>query len=97
MSLVVKPALAATAAAFLLCMQFSDARAAGDDVCKDYAVAAVRQVRLMHEHPACNRGIGARWTDDWNTHYQWCRNASYEQIGAERDTRTNWLHSCSGR
>jgi len=92
MSLVVKPALAA--AALLLCMPFSGARAADDRVCRDYAVAAMRQVHLMHEHPACNRGTGARWSDDWNVHYGWCRDTSYEALGAERDARTNWLHSC---
>ena len=97
MSLVSKPALAVTAAALPLCLQFSDARAAGDETCKEYATAAVRQIHLMHEHPACNRGTGARWVEDWNVHYQWCRGASFEAIGAERDARTNWLHSCSGR
>ncbi len=94
MSLFVKPALAATAAVLLLGTQLSGARAASDPVCRDYATAAVRQVRLMHEHPACNRGMGTRWTDDWNVHYQWCLNANYQQIGAERDARTNWLRFC---
>ncbi len=97
MSYVVKPALAATAAAMLLGMPLGHAQAAGDVACRDYATAAVRQVHLMHERPACDRGIGTRWTEDWNVHYQWCRDASYEAIGAERDARTNWLRACSGR
>lgn len=96
MSFVVKPVLAAAAAVLLLGTQFSDAYAVGDGASKDYATAAVRQVRLMHEHPACDRGTGARRSDDWNVHYGWCRNSSFEMIGAERDARTNWLHSCSG-
>lgn len=86
----------AVAALALLSISAGAAIAADDQVCRDYAVAAVRQVRVMHEIPACNRGMGARWTDDWNVHYQWCRGATYQQLGAERDARTNWLRSCRG-
>jgi hypothetical protein len=95
MSLIVRPALAATTAALVLGLSFTGARAAGDEACRDYAVAAVRQVHLMHEHAACDRGQGPRWSEDWNVHYQWCRGASVETLGAEREARTNWLRSCS--
>jgi len=66
--------------------------AASNEVCQDYAKAAVTQVRLMNEH-RCGFTT-ARWSSDWNVHYQWCRGASNEQIGAERDVRTKELRQC---
>ena len=97
MSFDLKPALAAVAAVLVLGVPMAGALAADDHDCREYAVAAVRQVRLMHEFRACDRGRGPRWSDDWNVHYQWCRGANFEQIGAERDARTNWLRSCEHR
>lgn len=94
---IAKPSLAVVTTMLLLGLPSIGAHAASDAVCRDYATAAVRQVHLMHERPACDRGIGTRWAEDWNVHYQWCRDASYEAIGAERDARPNWLRACSGR
>jgi hypothetical protein len=96
MSFFVKPVRAVTAAALLLGLQIPSAFAENDAVCRDYATAAIRQVHLMHEHPACNRGQGPRWNDDWNVHYSWCRQVSFHDMAIERDARTNWLHSCGG-
>ena len=73
------------------------ANAVDDHDCREYAIAAIRQVHKMHEIRACDRGQGTRWSDDWNVHYQWCRGASFEAVGAERDARTNWLRSCERR
>lgn len=94
MSLAFKLALVAAAAALQIGLVTSTALAADDHDCREYAVAAIRQVHEMHEFRACDRGQGARWSDDWNVHYQWCRGASFQAIGAERDARTNWLRSC---
>jgi hypothetical protein len=92
MPLAVKPVTAAIVAALLLGLSALPAAAADD--CRDYATAAIRQVHQMHEFRACDRGQGSRWSDDWNVHYQWCRGASPEAIGAERNARTAWLRSC---
>jgi len=97
MSAVRKPAVAAAILVLALGVPITGALAVGDNECREYATAAVRQVHLMHEHRACDRGIGPRWTEDWNVHYSWCRGASFEQIGAERDARTNWLRACERR
>ncbi|HTR85125.1 MAG TPA: hypothetical protein VMI56_11655 [Reyranella sp.] len=96
MSFIAKPARAVTAAALLLALQAPNAFAAGNEACREYAVSAIRQVHLMHEHPACNRGNGPRWSDDWNAHYEWCRGVSFEALAIERDARTNWLRACGG-
>jgi hypothetical protein len=90
----VKPTLAVLAAALLCGLGASAAYAVDDHDCREYAVAAIRQVHEMHEFRSCDRGRGSRWSDDWNMHYQWCRGTSFEAIGAERDARTNWLRSC---
>ncbi len=94
MSFAVKPAFAVIAAGLLLGLPMSSAMAVDDHDCREYATAAIRQVHQMHEFRRCDRGQGPRWSDNWNVHYQWCRGASFEQIGAERDARTNWLRSC---
>lgn len=96
MSVAMKPALTAAALLFIA-VPFSGALAVGDGECREYATAAVRQVYEMHEFAACNRGQGDRWSSNWNVHYQWCRGANFEQIGAERDARTNWIRSCRPR
>lgn len=93
MSLAVKPALAAAALLFITA-PLSGALAVGNEECREYATAAIRQVHEMHEFKACNRGTGPRWSGDWNLHYSWCRGANFEAIGAERDARTNWIRSC---
>ena len=94
MSRSVKTVLAIVTAASSFALFPTGAYAVGDHECRDYAVAAIRQVHEMHEFRGCDRGQGPRWSDDWNVHYQWCRGASFEAIGAERDARTNWLRSC---
>ncbi len=80
------------AALALLSTSASEVFAASHEVCRDYAQAAINQVRLMNEH-RCGFTT-ARWSSDWNVHYQWCRGASYEQVGFERDVRTKELRQC---
>ena len=89
---------AALAALVLVPVPLVESLALGDESCREYATAAVRQVGEMHAFAACNRVGGPRWSGDWNFHYRWCRGvSSFEEIGAERDARTNWLRSCTGR
>ena len=76
---------------------FSAARAAPPDFCRDYAGAAVRQVEAARSIPACNRGVGPRWTTDYRVHFDWCVGSPPGAVEAERVARTNWLRTCRGR
>ena len=75
-------------------MMASTADAAPADFCRDYATAAVRQVQIARSTPACNRGVGARWTTDYRVHFNWCAGAAPVDVEAERNARTNWIRSC---
>jgi hypothetical protein len=72
------------------------AQAAPPDFCRDYAAAAVRQVEAARSIPACNRGVGPRWTTDYRVHFDWCLGANPGVVEAERNARTNWLRACRG-
>ena len=72
------------------------AQAADPGFCRDYATAAVRQVEAARSIPACNRGVGARWTADFRVHFDWCLSAAPAAVEAERNARTNWIRSCRG-
>ena len=52
------------------------AQSAPPDFCRDYAAAAVRQVEAARSIPACNRGVGPRWTTDYRVHFDWCLGAN---------------------
>ena len=73
------------------------AHAASPGFCRDYAIAAVRQVELVRSIPACNRGTGPRWTTDYRVHFDWCLGAAPPAVEAERNARTNWIRSCRRR
>ena len=74
------------------------ARAADPATCRDYATAALRQVRGALNNPPCLPGLqGARWSTDFQVHYNWCLTANYAAMGSERDARTAYLRSCTGR
>ncbi len=74
----------------------SAVQAAPPGFCHHYAAAAVRQVEVVRSTPACNRGIGARWTSDYRVHFDWCLGAAPAAVEAERAARTNWIRSCRG-
>jgi len=74
----------------------SVAKASPPEVCRDYATASVRQALLARSIPACDHGLGPRWTTDYRVHYDWCLGAPFEDVAAERLARTNWLRSCRG-
>jgi hypothetical protein len=74
------------------------AYAADPAFCKQYARAALNQVRGGLANPACAAGLqGARWSTDFAVHYEWCVGASFDAAGAERDARTRQLRVCTGR
>lgn len=95
-SLKSRLACGAATAAIVSVFAGSAARAAAPDFCRDYAVAAVRQVQLARSIPACDRGTGPRWTSDYRVHFNWCLGASPDAVEAERAARSNWLRSCRG-
>jgi hypothetical protein len=71
------------------------AQAADPGSCREYATAAINQVRGALNNPRCMAGVqGARWSSDFNVHYSWCLGASYAAMGSERDARTAYLRGC---
>ena len=74
------------------------AHAADPAFCKQYARAALNQVRGGLVNPACAARLqGVRWSTDFAVHYEWCLGASFDAAGAERDARTRQLRVCAGR
>jgi hypothetical protein len=88
-------------AAFFLSMfavsGLTAAHAADPAFCKQYAQAALNQVRGGLSDPACAPRLhGARWSSDFAVHYEWCLGASFGAAGGERDARTRYLRGCTG-
>jgi hypothetical protein len=83
----------------LLGVTLSTAAGAADPgFCRQYAQAALNQVRGGLSNPGCAGGLqGARWSSDFAVHYEWCLGTSYGAAGAERDARTRFMRACSGR
>jgi hypothetical protein len=77
---------------------FTEAKAADPGFCRQYARAALVQVRGGLSDPACAGGLhGTRWSSDFAVHYEWCLGASFDAAGGERDARTRFLMGCTGR
>ena len=71
------------------------ARAAGPDFCRDYAQAAVNQVRGGLANPRCVGGMrGPEWSPEYHVHYDWCLGATREAADQQRDLRTGYLRGC---
>ena len=85
--------------ALALCLSgVVEVQAADPAFCQQYAQAALNQVRGGLNNRACAGGIkGSRWSSDYNVHYDWCRGASFQAAGAERDARTAYLKACTGQ
>ena len=72
------------------------ADAADPGFCRQYAQAALNQVRDGLANPRCAGGLqGARWSSEFAVHYEWCLGASFGAAGTERDSRTQYLRGCS--
>ena len=74
------------------------AQATEDNFCKDYAQAAVNQFRTAETHERCQhhlRNEGARWSNDYRVHYDWCRGAKREAARDERNARKYALEECT--
>ena len=84
--------------ALLTLSLFTEAQAADPGFCRQYAKAAVNQVRAGLSNPACAAGLqGTRWSSDFAVHYEWCLGTSVAATAGERDARTRYLRGCSGR
>ncbi|MDR3467198.1 MAG: hypothetical protein P4M07_14795 [Xanthobacteraceae bacterium] len=89
--------LAVLASSAYLAASATVAGAADPKFCKQYAQAALNQVRGGLSNPGCAGVLqGTRWSPDFSVHYQWCLGASFGATGAERDARTQTLRSCTG-
>ena len=73
----------------------SSAWAADPNFCGQYAQTALNQTRAGYANPNCApRMQGARWSQDFNVHYNWCLGTSYQQANNERSVRTGFLEGC---
>jgi hypothetical protein len=96
--MVNKSALAVVSVLSVLLSSLTTAHAADPGFCRQYAKAALNQVRGGLTNPACAGGLqGARWSTDFAVHYEWCLGASFGAAGTERDARTQYLKGCAGR
>ena len=92
------PSMAAFFLSAFLVPGLTDARAADPGFCRQYAKAALGQVRGALADPRCGAGVqGVRWSTDFSVHYEWCLGASLDAAGAERDARTRYLRACTSR
>ena len=91
----IKTGCAAFVAAGLLLAVAPAAQAADPGFCRNYATAALRQVRVALDNPRCAAGAGgARWSPYYRVHFDWCLGAPYAAAGRERDARTYYLRGC---
>lgn len=83
----------------LLAMMLPAALHAADPAfCRQYARAALDQVRGGLSSPACGGALqGKRWSSDFAVHYEWCLGVSDAATGDEKDARTRYLKGCAGR
>jgi hypothetical protein len=89
------PIAAACVVSMFFVSGLTAAQAADPAFCKQYAKAALNQVRGGLANPRCGGGMqGPRWSSDFAVHYEWCLGASFGAAGTERDARTQYLRSC---
>jgi hypothetical protein len=89
--------MSAALGAALALVTASTADAAPPGFCRDYANAALNQVRAALSIPGCRGGMeGARWSADFRVHVDWCLRASAVAAEDERGARTAHLRRCRG-
>ena len=82
-------------AALLLTAAASTAQAEPPGFCRDYARAALNQVRGALSLPRCRAGMeGTRWSADFKVHYDWCLGVSPDAVEGERAARTAHIQRC---
>jgi hypothetical protein len=70
--------------------------AADRDFCRDYAQAALRQVRAALNHQRCSVHLDnpTRWSPEYRAHFQWCQHVSKDTATDERAARHQVLQRC---
>ena len=85
----------ALACSMVLASHVTAARAADPGFCRQYAKAALNQVRVGLSSARCAGGLqGSRWSSEFSVHYEWCLGTSFGAARGERDARTRYLRSC---
>jgi hypothetical protein len=80
----------------MLLLSAVEAPAADPALCRQYARAALVQVRGGLASPRCGAGLqGTRWSTDFAAHYEWCLEASQAALAAEREARGKALKGCA--
>jgi hypothetical protein len=66
------------------------------EFCRDYAQAALRQVRAGLSHLRCSVHLDnpARWSPEYRSHFQWCLHVSKDTATDERAARHRVLRGC---
>lgn len=83
--------------ALVATMSVMTAQAASPGYCRNYARAALNQVRAALATPPCRAGLqGPRWSADFRVHFDWCLGASYLAVQSEHGARTGYLRACTG-
>ncbi len=92
-----KLAICAALVSAALALTAPGASAAPPEFCRDYADAAVNQVRAALANPGCVAGVrGPRWTAEHRIHFQWCLTQPIPIVESERGARTGYLRACRG-
>jgi len=75
----------------------SNAQAADERFCEEYAQTAVHQFHDAEHHERCGGFLRdtSRWQPDFRAHFDWCRNVRREQAEEQRDARTRALDECA--
>jgi hypothetical protein len=72
-------------------------QAASADFCRDYAAAAMNQIRAALANPGCVAGVrGPRWVQNERIHFRWCLTQSVPMVESEHGARTAYLRACRG-
>jgi len=75
----------------------TSASAADPGFCRDYARAALHQVRGALNNRRCTFHMEneARWSSDFQVHYSWCLGVGRDEADRERDARREMLEHCA--
>jgi len=92
-----KMVMCATLSMAAIAVTLPTAKAAPPEFCREYADAAVNQVRGALASPVCARHIsGTRWAPEHRVHFDWCLLQPIPVVQAERAARTEFLRGCRG-
>jgi hypothetical protein len=90
--------LATVLSASLITLAPTVVHAADPGFCRQYARAALVQVRDGLASPVCGRALqGRRWSSDFAVHYEWCLGVNNAAAEDESGARTIHLKRCAIR